>query len=199
MTDDEIKKIVGERAVEVLAQMDQANSEISYTNIKGKDYAEVKEKIKAFRKVYPEGGITTKIIELDKDHCVAKAEIFNELGALLSSGHAQENMATLKLKDSLVEVAETSAIGRALSSLGFGIKGGLAPAETMQRVADKDDVRNKLLICARCYQPINDATDKSGTTWKAEDISRMTTSVFGVPYCLPCYAAVKNQHIKAEV
>ena len=150
---------LGERQLEILQQMDFANEGITYTNIKGKDYAEVKEKVKAFRKVYPEGGITTKILELDQDHCVVKAEIFNELGALISSGHAQENMATLKLKDSLVEVCETSAIGRALSVLGFGIKGGLAPAETMQRVSDKDDKRNELLICARCYQPINGDRD----------------------------------------
>ena len=51
-----------ERNNDITDALAYANGEIKYTNIKGKDYAEVKERIAAFRRVYPEGAISTKII-----------------------------------------------------------------------------------------------------------------------------------------
>ena len=40
----------------------KANETIKTTNIKGKDYAEVNQRIKAFRMVYPTGSIQTELI-----------------------------------------------------------------------------------------------------------------------------------------
>ena len=45
--------------------IEKANSTIKTTNIKGKDYAEVNQRIKAFRQLYPDGFIKTNIVELD--------------------------------------------------------------------------------------------------------------------------------------
>ena len=42
--------------------MAKANEIIKTTNIKGKDYAEVNQRIKAFRLVHPSGCITTEIV-----------------------------------------------------------------------------------------------------------------------------------------
>ena len=41
-------------------ELQKANQAIATTNIKGKEYAEVNQRIKAFRMVYPEGKIKTK-------------------------------------------------------------------------------------------------------------------------------------------
>ena len=40
----------------------KANETIATTNIKGKEYAEVNQRIKAFRMVYPEGSIITELV-----------------------------------------------------------------------------------------------------------------------------------------
>lgn len=198
MNEEMNKDIIGERQEEIAVQMAQANNEINYTNIKGKDYAEVKEKVKAFRKVYPEGGISTKIVSFDEEHCVVKAEVFNDVGSLLASGHAQEKMATTKFKDSILEVCETSAIGRALAALGFGIKDSFASAENMQQVADRDEKRDKLLICHRCGRAIIDTQDKNGKVWTAEEISKQTVKIYGDSYCLYCVGEIKKQKTEME-
>lgn len=56
-------------------ELSKANSEIKTTPIHGKQYAEVKERINAFRKLYPEGYITTDIVKLDENVCIMRAEV----------------------------------------------------------------------------------------------------------------------------
>ena len=62
--------------------IEKANATIKTTNIKGKDYAEVNQRIKAFRMLYPDGYIRTEIIESDfeqiiydnpKEHVIIKS------------------------------------------------------------------------------------------------------------------------------
>lgn len=178
-----------------------ANDEIAYVNIKGKDYAEVKEKIKAFRKVFPEGSISTKIISVDEQTCLIKAEVFNENGSLLATGHAFEQRSSLKdyLKDYMIEITETSAIGRALSYVGFGIKDGVASADSMERSTKKDETRNRLLICHRCGRQISDCQDNKGKVWRAEDISHITIKHYGDSLCFPCLKELKAEKTEIEV
>ena len=88
-----------------------------------KDYIEVNQKIKAFRRLYPQGTISTEILQLDGGYCAIKATILNEAGAILATGHASEREDTNQInKTSLIENCETSAIGRALLMCGFGIE-----------------------------------------------------------------------------
>lgn len=176
-----------------------ANENIAYISIHNKEYAEVKEKVKAFRAVFPEGSISTKVVEVDEEHCICKASIFNENGSLLAEGHAQENIATTKFKDSMLEIAETSAIGRALGVLGIGVKGGIDSAETMRRAADKEETKNNMLLCHRCNHPIIDTEDKSGKIWKAREISDITTKHYGDPLCFRCLREVKSEKTELEV
>ena len=53
----------------------KANATIKTTNIKGKDYAEVNQRIKAFRMVYPTGSIITDLLSDDNGRCVFRAEV----------------------------------------------------------------------------------------------------------------------------
>lgn len=88
-----------------------------------KDYIEVNQKIKAFRRLYPEGTISTEILQLEGGYCAIKATVLNEAGAILATGHASEREDTNQInKTNLIENCETSAIGRALLMCGCGIE-----------------------------------------------------------------------------
>jgi hypothetical protein len=54
-------------------QIKQVSSEIVTTNIKGKEYAAVNGRINAFRRLYPQGFISTEIVSLDAGVVVMKA------------------------------------------------------------------------------------------------------------------------------
>ena len=53
----------------------KANETIKTTDIKGKDYAEVNQRIKAFRMVYPDGFIDTEMISNENGVCIFKAMV----------------------------------------------------------------------------------------------------------------------------
>ena len=67
-----------------------ANEQIKATPIKGKEYAEVNQRIKAFRMVYPQGIIETHLLSDENGVCIFRAEIMNEKGQLLGTGTAYE-------------------------------------------------------------------------------------------------------------
>lgn len=111
--------------------IEKVNSEIKPTDIKGKNYALVSDRIKAFRKVCPNGCITTKIISLQNGNVLMQATVTDEDGKMLGTGYAQEKEGGSFInKTSFIENAETSAIGRALGICGFGTNlDSLASAE----------------------------------------------------------------------
>ncbi len=110
----------------------KANDAIVTMDIKGKAYAEVNQRTKAFRMVYPEGTINTEIISLENGICTMKATIMNE-GKILGTGFAQEKEgSTFINKTSYVENCETSAVGRALGMCGFGIDTSICSADELQ-------------------------------------------------------------------
>lgn len=117
----------------------KANDTIATTDIKGKDYAEVNQRIKAFRMVYPEGTITTEIISLENGVCTMKATAMNE-GKILGTGFAQEKEgSTFINKTSYIENCETSAVGRALGMCGFGIDTSVCSAEELQNALNNQN------------------------------------------------------------
>ena len=108
----------------------EANKSISTTNIKGKDYAEVNQRIKAFRMVYPTGTIETEMLSNDNGICVFKAFAKDEEGKVIGIGHAYEKEGTSFINNtSYIENCETSAVGRALGMCGFGIDANVASYE----------------------------------------------------------------------
>ena len=119
-------------------QIKTANEEIKTTDIKGKDYASVNERIKAYRKVYPTGAITTEIEEIKDDYVRIRAVVRNENGITIATGTASETLTGDERKDrinetSMVENCETSAVGRALGFAGFGVDIAVASAEDMKK------------------------------------------------------------------
>ena len=122
-----------------------ANETIKTTDIKGKDYAEVNQRIKAFRMVYPQGIIATEMISNENGICVFKAMVgyYDEDGEVryLGNGTAYEKEnSTFINKTSYIENCETSAIGRALGMAGFGIDVSVASAEEVQNAINNQEV-----------------------------------------------------------
>ena len=117
-------------------QLAVANSIISTTKVQNKDYAEVNQRIKAFRFLYPQGFITTNVESIQDGVCVMTAQVgYYEDGkpVVLGTGTAyeKENSSFIN-KTSYIENCETSAVGRALGMAGIGIDISVASAEEVQ-------------------------------------------------------------------
>ena len=108
----------------------KANESIKTTDIKGKDYAEVNQRIKAFRMCHPNGMITTEIVSLENGVVLMKATIQDGDAKVIGTGYASEKEnSTFINKTSFIENCETSAVGRALGMCGFGIDTSVASYE----------------------------------------------------------------------
>lgn len=119
------------------ADIQKANETIKTTDIKGKEYAEVNQRIKAYRMVYPNGTIRTKLAKLENGICVFMAEVTNNDGDVIATGTAYEKEnSTFINKTSYIENCETSAVGRALGMAGFGIDTSVASAEEVQNAIE---------------------------------------------------------------
>lgn len=114
----------------------KANDSIKPTDIKGKDYAEVNQRIKAFRMLYPTGTISTEMLSNENGVCIFKATVgYEEDGnfTILGTGTAYEKEGSSFInKTSYIENCETSAVGRALGMAGLGIDTSVASAEEVQ-------------------------------------------------------------------
>ena len=123
-----------------------ANKTIQTTDIKGKEYAEVNQRVKAFRMLYPNGAITTDIVSLNDGIVVIKATIRDEEGKTLATGYAYEKEnSTFINKTSFIENCETSAVGRALGMCGIGIDVSIASYEEVANAIEnqKKEAPNK--------------------------------------------------------
>ena len=111
----------------------KANEAIVTTDVKGREYAEVNQRKKAFRMVYPTGFITTEMISNENGVCIFRASVGyvdNLDRVILGTGTAYEKEgSTFINKTSYIENCETSACGRALGMAGFGIDVSVASAE----------------------------------------------------------------------
>lgn len=166
----------------------QANDSIKTTDIKGKEYAEVNQRIKAFRMVYPEGFIITDILSNEGGVCVMRATVgyraFDQ-DHILSTGTAYEKEGSTYInKTSYIENCETSAIGRALGAAGYGIDTSVASYEEvanaqLNQEAEKPitalQQKNILDICEKIKADIAEIGRKVG----AESLKKMTQRQYG--------------------
>lgn len=112
------------------------------TNIKGKEYVEVNQRVIAFRTLpqYKGFALSTELISLDPESCVVKATILDPDGNVLATGLAQEDKASSRINQtSYVENCETSAVGRALGFLGIGIETSIATADEVDMAIKKQN------------------------------------------------------------
>ena len=138
----------------------KANDSCKTTDIKGNDYVEVNQRIKAFRMVYPDGFIHTKPIRDENGICIFKAEcgFFDEegLAKVLGTGTAREKEGDGFINQtSYIENCETSAVGRALGMAGFGINESVASYEEVANAkknqSEKKASPKQLALLERYY------------------------------------------------
>lgn len=128
-------------------QIKAVSDGIVTTNIKGKEYAAVNGRINAFRRLYPQGFITTDIVSMEAGVVVMKATCGyydNGQAVVLGTGMAYEREGSSNInKTSYIENCETSAIGRALGMAGLGINTAVASSEEVQNaIKQQEELEN---------------------------------------------------------
>lgn len=106
-----------------------ANYQFKTTNIKGKQYVEVNERIKFFRldEQYKGYCLESEMVHLTNDTVCIKAIIKDASDRVVATGVAYEEKGASRINStSYVENCETSAWGRALANLGIGIDTSIA-------------------------------------------------------------------------
>lgn len=111
-------------------------------NIKGKEYVPVVERVKEAHRLDPEVSITTEIVgdgpfDSAIPRIVIKATVVFK--GKTFTGHSQAVYGEGRMGDVALEVAETSAIGRALGFANIGLLDGIASADEMRKVKKVDD------------------------------------------------------------
>lgn len=132
----------------------KVNEGLKTTDIKGRDYIEVNQRIKAFRQLFPDGFIKTDLVSLEDGMCVIKAEVgincistsksegyYVTEEVVLATGYAYEKEQSSYInKTSFIENCETSAVGRALGMLGIGIDTSVASAEEVRNAINQQEM-----------------------------------------------------------
>ena len=145
-----------------------SNYKFKTTNIRGKQYVEVNERIKFFRQEeqYKNWGILTEFPVLDSDQCLCLCTITTPEGQIVAQGHAHEEKGSSNInKTSYVENCETSAVGRALAMLGIGIDTSIASANEVEEAIAKQQemVDNPLVqkLAKKLDAPVENIMDKA--------------------------------------
>ena len=132
ITYEQIKKANDSIVPTTIEKLNKKTGEVSK-----KEYAEVNQRIKAFRMVYPDGFIVTSMMSNADGVCVFRAEVgyYNENGSrvVIGTGTAYEKEDSSFINStSYIENCETSSVGRALGMAGFGIDTSVASLEEVQ-------------------------------------------------------------------
>lgn len=128
-------------------KLEEMNKQLKTTDIKGKDYVEVNERIKAFWALCQEGMIRTNILSLENGVCVIRADVYenkNDENPRATGTAYEKEGSTFINKTSYIENCETSAVGRALGNAGIGIDTSVASAEEVQNAILQQDGEKKI-------------------------------------------------------
>ena len=167
----------------------KANETCKTTPVKGKDYVEVNQRIKAFRSICPNGAIVTELLSCENGVCIFRATVLDDEQRIIGTGTAYEKEgSTMINKTSYIENCETSAVGRALGMCGFGIDTSIASAEEVQtailnqsvipREVKGDEIKP---ICTNCGTEIS--VREHDYSWK----------IWGIPLCRDCQKVVPKK------
>lgn len=133
------------------------------TNIKGKPYVEVNERIRWLRENYPHATLLTEIISNEGNTVIMKATLVID-EKIISTGHAMEVKGDgMVNKTSHLENAETSAWGRCLAGAGIGVTDSIASAEEVANAIAQQEApeREKAKVAADAYPQGKDNIQKA--------------------------------------
>lgn len=110
------------------------------------DYVQVNERIAAFYEAHPTGSIQSEIHTLTENLVVVKASAWrgpDDTRPCIAHSQLAIPGKTSFTRDSEVENAETSAVGRALAMMGFEVKRSLASREEARNKHDDSPAPKK--------------------------------------------------------
>lgn len=113
----------------------EINRSLNTTNIKGKEYVEVNQRVMGFKFLFPNGRIYTEVINRTENSICIQAFVYEDKDDVtpLATGIAEEEKGTSFINNlSYVENCETSAVGRALGFIGLGITTSIASFEEVK-------------------------------------------------------------------
>jgi len=152
-----------------------SNYKFKTTNIRGKQYVEVNERIKFFRQEdkYANWGILTEFPLIDSEQCMCVCSIVTPEGHIVSQGTAHEVRGASNInKTSYVENCETSAVGRALAMLGIGIDTSIASANEVEEAIAKQqemvDNPHVQKLSKKLDAPVENIMDKAVSYIKSQ-------------------------------
>lgn len=108
-------------------------TELPILDMRGKPYLQVAHRLVWFREEHADWRIETAFISITDKSALAKAEIRDAQGNVMSTAHKFENQQGFP---DFIEKAETGSIGRALALVGYGTQFCSDELEEGQRLAD---------------------------------------------------------------
>lgn len=143
-------------------------------DLKGKQYAQVKDRLQEFRSANPNGLIeTTPTIQPD-GQILFKARILKDKGDA-TSGEASGHALGKNTGDKAFEKLETIAVGRALALLGYASDGEIASSEEMEDFeAYRKTKREEVILAATEKLEECKSLDELKTAWAALPVEAKT-------------------------
>ena len=111
-----------------------------FINIHGKQYATVAHRLQEFRKKYPQAQIVTQLESNDGERIIMQAAIIIDDNCIATGWAEEVRGSSMINKTSALENCESSAVGRALAFMGYGIDGSIASAEEVQNAKEQQAV-----------------------------------------------------------
>lgn len=185
----------------VMAEADKMTA-TSGVKVKGnKKYLMVKDRVEVFRKFYGLNlGIDTTVLHIDDSVVRVQAKIIDANNKVIGSGLAEEVRASSNItRTSAVEVCESSAIGRALSSIGLH-GGEYASAEEMLNAVKKQEkiaiVEETIKETKRDEHPLDDVSFHPRENWEAwRDINMQTLGKYKFIAEFQKWIAANNEYL----
>ena len=183
------------------------SDKLNTVNIKGKDYVPVNERLKYFNANFAGYRLETSFpLHTDKE-CLCEAKIFNDKGEQIRNGHAHETKTGHINLASMIENAETSAVGRALGFLGIGIDVAVCSADERMNAAEQNEKLNELTPPPpskatkedreRVMNKFNDLCESYNVTTKDFVIAKMGEEVYNDKTLL--YKEVRHFMMKEDI
>ncbi len=126
----------------------QKGTLLPISNIKGKDYLEVKYRLVWFTEEMPGWSIETELVERTKESCLAKATLKDAEGRIMATAHKYEDKQGF---GDFIEKSETGAIGRALALVGFGTQFAGDDLDEGKRIVDSP-VERPVMVAGKKVQ-----------------------------------------------
>jgi hypothetical protein len=152
------------------------------------DYETVEDRLTKFWKDYPDGRISTQIIEHTLQRFIVQAAIYRtEVDAQpWSTGFAEETVSTRGVNStSALENCETSAIGRALANAGYASKGKRPSREEMAKVKAAEPKPFAEKLADKITMPVED------DPWSTKAVAPAQTSADAIALVQDVLGAVK--------